>query len=1444
MRRIFLLSVLYLILTQLAGQIPSIPKSFAPPNAWNFTQYGEYKVSNFTGNPSIQLPLHLFENKAFKLPINLDYNVAVVKPDLHPGIVGLGWNLSLGGAITRKVNGLPDEFRFEMKKKLNNTDIRVISFNNGWFFNSNHGYSFDKTFTPVVRNYTSNNSFTRSRFPYILPYIWDQDHVCADVLSHDGSCSVGFDFTDDNTNGTKFEFGWSGGSNWVESGLFDAEPDEFNFSVNGIVGSFRLERNHSEVQKIECNRLVKISLVNYPSYTVSIPNQLTPPPYNGSGPTTGLELFNNLSPWQREKKYPETFRGFKITDESGICYTFGFDQGNLNKPAIEYGISLYDIQSDFWIADSWHLTSVTYPNGEIVNFDYETGPFQVSIFPSFSSINISNSFVSPGSGIQKTGRLVLPIYLSHVVSKMIDVKLTYNQSIQLGYDGGVNGTNIYLSNLGGPNHIFHYCNFGDLKWLQLSRIQISDYQTPLQIFDFYYTQNANQRLKLKELRSYSMDNPSQYSKYEFYYRDSVLMPTYVSNQNDHWGYWNGRVSTYHNSPSSENMENYFAGKNAERNYMLSETLKSIVYPTGGVTNFEFEPHTYSSFVQNQRDQGVIYCLTNMIAGGLRIKEINSIDKVRTERAKRKRFFYIQNFKIQDTINYDQIKSSGVLDYMPKYYWEDSVRYVNLFYPYAHSSSQSKARIFSSQTIFPGTSSSHIGYSEVAELDENGSISIHRYTNHDNGFTDSSYKDLIDNNILSPYTKYTSRNNERGKVYKQIYLDANGNIVKKVDFDYVRVGTDLIESKAKYEVLERNVVYGSSQFEDMDRAVVFGTRYFVNNFSFLPSKITTTNYVGSDSLTIHETFSYNHKNRLLSIKNASNSRNEVFTNEIRYPNDFPANYLFDKFHERHVVDLPIEEASYFKSNSDLERSLIKAKLYEYALSPISSDNFPVLNRVYELANKSGMVGGLEPSVPTTIDFNVDASWGKDVRYQKEWQAMLYSDQKNVELYQGNDGLFHAVGYTNRGSLVSYYGFFQNKFEKNGVGYLGFEKFMTMGEDVNTVINESQDWNFDGCVFSEESFTGKYSLSGSVKSKISFGYIGIRLMAKGNGTNPTVGMLDSFGNLVNTFFATPTGVSHGDWYEFEFIIPYRGLISINSNGGLIDDVYWFVLGNKPLSCNFYNYSNGMLSSISDLNRNRSFYKYDGMRRLSFILDSRGNILKQFCYNYQGQPDNCQLYYNVTVQQTFHKNDCESGFTGSPYTYTVSAGTHAGTSQLEANDKAMQDLANNGQSQANVHGTCLPVYYNVAIAEYFYNANCPNSTLDGVWVVIPAGAYSSTAGQAAADQLARDAAQQYANQNGTCSQSGFPLYGSNNTGASMTLLLRNTQTQTSYYFFLGAYQGWSQLGTIPPGNYDIELISDGYNSFNYSIGCGFWGSAAGYTSLYNVYLDGSCANIEITF
>ena len=41
--------------------------------------------------------------------VYLTYHGSGVRPDQHPGWVGLVWNLNAGGCISRIVNGLPDE---------------------------------------------------------------------------------------------------------------------------------------------------------------------------------------------------------------------------------------------------------------------------------------------------------------------------------------------------------------------------------------------------------------------------------------------------------------------------------------------------------------------------------------------------------------------------------------------------------------------------------------------------------------------------------------------------------------------------------------------------------------------------------------------------------------------------------------------------------------------------------------------------------------------------------------------------------------------------------------------------------------------------------------------------------------------------------------------------------------------------------------------------------------------------------------------------------------------------------------------------------------------------------------------------------------------------------------------------------------------------------------
>jgi hypothetical protein len=94
----------------LYAQVPTAPKNLQSPNAASLGLYGEIPVSYFTGLPNIEVPLYNIQDGAIPLPITLSYHASGFRPDQHPGWVGMGWTLNAGGAITRQVNDMPDEF--------------------------------------------------------------------------------------------------------------------------------------------------------------------------------------------------------------------------------------------------------------------------------------------------------------------------------------------------------------------------------------------------------------------------------------------------------------------------------------------------------------------------------------------------------------------------------------------------------------------------------------------------------------------------------------------------------------------------------------------------------------------------------------------------------------------------------------------------------------------------------------------------------------------------------------------------------------------------------------------------------------------------------------------------------------------------------------------------------------------------------------------------------------------------------------------------------------------------------------------------------------------------------------------------------------------------------------------------------------------------------------
>lgn len=175
-------------------------------------------------------------------------------------------------------------------------------------------------------------------------------------------------------------------------------------------------------------------------------------------------------------------------------------------------------------------------------------------------------------------------------------------------------------------------------------------------------------------------------------------------------------------------------------------------------------------------------------------------------------------------------------------------------------------------------------------------------------------------------------------------------------------------------------------------------------------------------------------------------------------------------------------------------------------------------------------------------------------------------------------------------------------------------------------------------------------------------------------------------VNSGSPTRTGRSVGDWTYYEHEVTGT---SITIDGSVyIDELRLYPKG-AMMTTYAYTPLVGMTSQC-DPNNRITYYQYDQLNRLSLVRDQDYNILKKICYNYAGQPEDCGiLYYNVEKTESFTRNNCGTGYTGGSVIDTVYDSTYSSSiSQSYVDSLAQAYLDANGQSYANSHGTCTYV------------------------------------------------------------------------------------------------------------------------------------------------------------
>ena len=77
--------------------------------SFQMTRHGGLQHTLNTGTMSYSIPLYVYKDEDFEIPLSLDYSFDGYRPFVHSGTIGLGWFLNCGGVITRDVHGIPDD---------------------------------------------------------------------------------------------------------------------------------------------------------------------------------------------------------------------------------------------------------------------------------------------------------------------------------------------------------------------------------------------------------------------------------------------------------------------------------------------------------------------------------------------------------------------------------------------------------------------------------------------------------------------------------------------------------------------------------------------------------------------------------------------------------------------------------------------------------------------------------------------------------------------------------------------------------------------------------------------------------------------------------------------------------------------------------------------------------------------------------------------------------------------------------------------------------------------------------------------------------------------------------------------------------------------------------------------------------------------------------------
>lgn len=1246
---------------------PELPQLLPPtPEAAAITKGAEVGTGIYTGMATATIPIYDFKSRGFTVPISLNYSSSGFKVDELPSRVGMGWSIGGGGVISRIIHDRPDD----------KGGVRPPSFSSLFPIpTASDYYYYYKDLAQRSDWDTEPDEFIVSAPGLNTKFIFDDNgnvilfpysNIKVEVEKDGGQYKQ---FTITNTEGIKYVFG------------------------GGMLKYFDIVQTHNLTGNMESHTSIRTGF-----YLRQIILKDGSETFTYDYTSQSFGCYSGVSQWSTRGDESNASKACLCdmqTDCSGFP-TYGTVANRQTKvtyvvynspqlTSISNGTNLvvfgYDVLpgvTNSADADS-RITSISISAGNF-NRTYQLQYFDPST--NNTGYNLTSAQADPTqnpryflkevsyttSGIN--GNEVLKYKLDYNDINSLPKRLSFAQD-WVGYYNGKNNNDFlasdnsqYWVNTATANKApdWNYSVKGMLQRITLPTGGYQEFVFEANTHPNYEEVSAIRNLNLAG--SGSSDNAGTWqweiheANFEIFKSQTISVDVSggtnpgcsgndCSNAPSQTLYYTVLIQNL--TTSDIEVINLYNYGNQTYSFNLNPGLFKVTLKVRGLPN----AGTVSFSYDIAPDANPVFDWVDHEVSGVRVKQIKSFDPV-TNKNTSKYFKYASKNLLQKStssvLNYYQLTTVGFTKiqcgFNPQLCYPEQQpigEHLSCKTNTIYSSSLGPVYLFGNN---------HIIYSNVIESDDpsfaNGGIE-HQFS------TDLPYLATTVRGQQMHDLPFNTITSTIGKEISTDYFDNSLQTVRRIESVFEE--SDDVNTIKGYtgrrvrEFVENNV-FGINPTDPLD---CFDESTFEYKSYWERLKETTVTEYTSDnqSMVTKSDYLYGDPLNILPVKTQlRNSKNDLIETENKYPTDYPSTSVYQTMVSKNII-------------SPVVQSMQK------------SNNVPIVatRTAYRDWFNDGKI--IEPETIFVKRGNYDE--------KPVIQYFGYDVRGNVlEVAKANDfRITYLWGYDKKFPIA------EIKNTSGNVYYSSFEE------------NASTEWPYvssSGIISANPAITGNKYYNGTIS--ISFYYGDNSEYYITYWTKNTLPFITS--TEINGWPKPIKTLTRGGdtWTLYEHKISGAEVVTLNGTGS-IDELRSFSVGSQITTYSYSPYVG--MSSVCDANNKLLYYEYDAHSRLHLIKDQDLNILKMYCYNYFGQPENCGVkkYLSEAASGNFTPV-CSTGYSAPVFTYNVPAGMFWSTiSQLDANQKATNYVAQNGQAAANA--TCVPVACSTS--------NCEGKCINGV-------------------------------------------------------------------------------------------------------------------------------------